>query len=298
MALPHRIAGVGLALLLIIAPPLHHQAIWSSEQSAAAPPARDIEVQRLLAKASEYVAGYERAYSMVVAEEKFVQRTKTEMRRLRSDLLLVKTPAADGWVAFRDVFDVDGRPVRDREDRLKRLFLDPSVEAKAQLNQILADSARYNIGQVARNINVPLFPLKFLRPEHLSRFRFRPDGRKTVDGVAASRVSYTELARPTLVSLNTVEDTAASGWFLIDPASGATVGTRMALGLGAGVLEFEVRYARDAAIGLWLPAEMTEVYSLYVGRPGNLSVSVDARATYSNYRRFQVTTDEQLKVAK
>ena len=68
--------------------------------------------------------------------------------------------------------------MRDREDRLKRLFLDPSVEAKAQLNQILADSARYNIGQVARNINVPLFPLKFLRPEHLSRFRFRLDGRK------------------------------------------------------------------------------------------------------------------------
>jgi hypothetical protein len=189
--------------------------------------------------------------------------------------------------------------VRDRDDRLKRLFLDPSVEARAQLQQIVSDSARYNIGQIERNINVPLFALKFLRSENLSRFRFRLDGGKDVGGVAASRLSYTEEARPTLVSLNVVDDVAATGWFLIDPASGATVGTRMAFELRGGLIEFEVRYARDAALGLWLPVEMTEVYSVYTpGRVGNRSVSVDARATYSNYRRFQVTTDEQVKVAK
>ena len=270
-----------------------------SSASTAAPRARDIEVQRLLARASGYVAGYEREYSMLVAEEKFVQSTKTMMRTLRSDLLLVRTPAADGWVAFRDVFEVDGKAVRDRDDRLKRLFLDPSVEARAQLKQIVTDSARYNIGQIERNINVPLFALKFLRSENLSRFRFRLDGRKDVGGVAASRLTYEEQARPTLVSLNIVDDVAAKGWFLIDPASGATVGTRMAFELRGGVIEFEVRYARDAALGLWLPVEMTEVYSLYVSsRTVNRTVSVDARATYSNYRRFQVTTDEQVKIPK
>ena len=46
--------------------------------------------------------------------------------RLRSDLLLVKTEADEGWVSFRDVYDVDGAPVRDRDDRLKKLFLEPS----------------------------------------------------------------------------------------------------------------------------------------------------------------------------
>jgi len=284
-----------------VVPPTPAPRPRTGESSArnAEPPTRDLELQRLVARASDYVAGYEREYSMLVAEEKFVQSTKTMMRTLRSDLLLVRTPAADGWVAFRDVFEVDGKAVRDRDDRLKRLFLDPSVEARAQLEQIVTDSARYNIGQIERNINVPLFALKFLRPENLPRFRFRLDGRKDVGGVAASRMSYAEQARPTLVSLNIVDDVAATGWFLIDPASGATVGTRMAFELRGGVIEFEVRYARDGALGLWLPAEMTEVYSLYTsGLAGNRTVSVDARATYSRFRRFQVTTDEQVKIPK
>jgi len=265
----------------------------------AAPPARDIELQRLIARASGYVAGYEREYSMLVAEEKFVQSTKTKVQSLRSDLLLVRTPGAEGWVSFRDVFEVDGKAVRDRDDRLKRLFLDPSVEAQAQLKQILAESARYNIGQVERNINVPLFALKFLRSENLWRFRFRLAGKGDVGGVAASRMSYEEEARPTLVVLNKVDDLAARGWFLIDPASGATIATRMEFELSAGLIEFEVRYARDAALGLWLPVEMTEVHSVYGSEGGRgLTVSVDARATYSKFRRFQVTTDEQIKIPK
>jgi len=271
----------------------------ASGARTAAPSARDIELQRLIARASGYVAGYEREYSMLVAEERFLQSTKTQLQSLRSDLLLVRPPGAEGWVSFRDVFEVDGKAVRDRDDRLKRLFLDPSVEAQAQLKQIVAESARYNIGQVERNINVPLFALKFLRSENLWRLRFRLAGKGNVGGVAASRVSFEEEARPTLVVLNKVDDVAAKGWFLIDPASGATIASRMEFELSAGLIEFEVRYARDAALGLWLPVEMTEVHSVYGFEGGRgLTVSVDARATYSKFRRFQVTTDEQIKIPK
>jgi VWFA-related protein len=271
----------------------------TSDTMAAEPPARDVEVQRLIDRASGYVAGYERDYSMLVAEEKFVQRTREEMQSLRSDLLLVRKPGSDGWVSFRDVFEVNGTAVRDREDRLKRLFLDPSVQAQAQLNQIVADSARYNIGQIKRNINVPLYPLTFLRVENLWRFRFRPAGRQDAGGVTASRIAYEETARPTLVALNKTNDLAARGWFLIDPASGAVIATRVEFGLNAGVLELEVRYARDDALGLWLPAEMTELHSVYGTRgPRDMIVSIDARATYSRFRRFQVSTDEQMKIPK
>jgi hypothetical protein len=50
---------------------------------------------------------------------------------------------------------------------------------------------------------------------------------------------------------------------------------------------------------LWLPVEMTEVHSVYGSEGGRgLTVSVDARATYSRFRRFQVTTDEQIKIPK
>ena len=271
----------------------------ASGTRAAEPPARDVEVQRLIDRASGYVAGYEREYSMLVAEEKFVQSTRERRQSLRSDLLLVRKPGGEGWVSFRDVFEVDGTAVRDRDDRLKRLFLDPSVEAQAQLNQIVADSARYNIGQLKRNINVPLYALAFLRAENLGRFRFRASGRQDAGGVAASRIAYEETARPTLVVLNNARDLPARGWFLIDPASGAVIATRVEFGLTAGVLEMEVRYARDDALGLWLPAEMTEIHSVD-GTLGsrNMSVSINAHATYSRFRRFQVSTDEQIKVPK
>jgi VWFA-related protein len=271
----------------------------ASGARTAAPSARDIELQRLIARASGYVAGYEREYSMLVAEEKFVQSAGKRTQSLRSDLLLVRTPGAEGWVSFRDVFEVDGKAVRDRDDRLKRLFLDPGVEAQAQLKQIVAESARYNIGQVERNINVPLFALKFLRSENLWRLRFRLAGKQDVGGVAASRMSFEEEARPTLVALNKVDDVAAKGWFLIDPASGATIASRVEFELSASLIEFEVRYARDAALGLWLPVEMTEVHSVYGSEGGRArTVSVDARATYSKFRRFQVTTAEQIKIPK
>jgi hypothetical protein len=262
-----------------------------------APSARDVELQRLIARASGYVSRYEREYSMLVAEEKFVQSAKSKTQSLRSDLLLVRTPGADGWVAFRDVFEVDGKALRDRDDRLKRLFLDPSVEARAQLKQIVDESARYNIGQIGRNINVPLFALKFLKPENLSRCRFKLAGRADAGGVTASRMSYDEQARPTLVRLNRIDDAPAKGWFLVDPASGAIVATRMVFELdGGGAVELEVRYARDGALGLWLPSEMTEVHSL--DGIGARTPLVDARATYSNFRRFQVTTDAQVKIPK
>jgi VWFA-related protein len=270
-----------------------------SSDRMAEPQPRDIELQRLLARASGYVAVYEREYSMLVAEEKLVQSTSSKVVALRSDLLLVRPPGVDGWVTFRDVFEVDGKAVRDRDDRLKRLFLDPRVEARAQLRQLVAEGARYNIGQVERNINVPLLALKFLRPENLRRFRFRLAGKGEAGGVSASRMSYEEEARPTLVSLNTTDNAPAKGWFLIDPASGATIATRVEFELRASALELEVHYARDAALGLWLPAEMTEVHSTHAsGGAGSRTVSLDARATYSKFRRFQVTTEEQVKIPK
>jgi hypothetical protein len=36
------------------------------------------------------------------------------------------------WVAFRDVFEVDARPVRDREARLQQLFTDTPAQAIEQ----------------------------------------------------------------------------------------------------------------------------------------------------------------------
>ena len=93
-------------------------------------------------------------------------------RDLRSDLLLIYPVGAGRWVQFRDVFEVDGQSVRDRNDRLANLFLKPSPSLAAQVNRIQDESSRYNIGALERTVNVPLLPLIFLNPALQARFTF------------------------------------------------------------------------------------------------------------------------------
>jgi len=260
---------------------------------------RDIEVQRLIGKAADYIASYQREYSMLVAEEKYVQRADVKRQELRSDLLLVRPEHSDGWVSFRDVFEVNGQLVRDRDDRLRRLFLDPRADAQTQLNQIKTESARYNIGPIGRNINVPLFAMKFLEDRHLWRCRFTLGGTQEVAGVVSTRIDYAETGRPTLVRHNDTDDIAARGWFLIDAASGALTGSQMSfLFPDESRLEFTVRYGRDATLGLWVPVEMTEVFMRSTGRISDEHVVIDARATYSKFRRFQVTAETDIKIVR
>jgi hypothetical protein len=260
---------------------------------------RDLEALRLVSRAADYIAGYQREYSMLVAEENYIQSTKGLRQQIRSDLLLVRPEGTDGWVSFRDVFEVNGQPVRDREDRLRRLFLDPSTEAKAQLNLIKTESARYNIGP-ARNINVPLFAMKYLEERNLWRCRFKLGGTRDVGGVVSTRIDYEEMGRPTLVQLDLTYDLASRGWFLIDPASGAVTGSRMEFTFVDGsTLEFIVRYGRDEKLGLWVPVDMTEILSRPRGAGStDNAVNADSRASYSKFRRFQVKAETEIKIVK
>src|SRR5262245_37143557 len=107
---------------------------------------RQSELNAALRAAADYIANYEQAITAVSAEEEYDQRIPGErkQRRLRSHLVLIAEPAS-GWIEFRDVFEVDGKPVRDREERLVRLFLTPSTDQQIQAAQIVQESARFNI---------------------------------------------------------------------------------------------------------------------------------------------------------
>ena len=258
---------------------------------AAVPaPAREAELRLALARLFDYAESYERQYSMLVAEEDYRQSHPSGRVHLRSDLLLVMT--VDRWVSFRDVFEVDGKPVRDRDDRLKRLFLDPAPEAQARLQAVTDEGARYNVGPVARNINVPLFPLSILRTYNRLRFDFKLGRDEDSGGVHVWRVEYSERLRPTLVKDLYGNDVPIRGWFLVDQLTGAVAETSVRTSQGPATGEMLVRYRRDPLLGLWVPAQMRETF-----RDGR-SVITDGQATYSNFRRFQVTTEEKLAVPK
>src|SRR5258708_313407 len=121
----------------------------------------------VLARAGAYVVEFQRQLSGVVAEEQYVQDVRYPLttgtranpllarhRELKSDLLLVKPVGGDRWIQFRDVFEVDGKAIRDRSERLMKLFVSPSTSSAAQADLIIQESSRYNIGNLQRTVNV------------------------------------------------------------------------------------------------------------------------------------------------
>jgi hypothetical protein len=264
--------------------------------------ARNPEVDVVLAKLGDYAQGYVGQYSALVAEESYRQDVPLERReqRLRSDLLFVRSEPSQEWVSFRDVFEVDSRPVRDRDLRLEKLFLAPSPGASERLQAIKDESARYNIGPILRNINVPLYPLKILLPANVGRFEFALGQATAIDGVRVRPVTFAEVGRPTLARDPEGNDVPLQGRFLVEPATGAIVESTVSVELSAYSASIVVRYTRDAKLGLWVPAEMKERYwgIVQVGVMRQTETLMEGTARYSKFRRFQVSTEEKIVVPK
>jgi VWFA-related protein len=270
---------------------------------AAGDEAKDPEFLRAFGRLIDYVDSYVERSSVLVAEEDYHQAYSNAMRKvhLRSDMLIVKPERSLEWVAFRDVFEVDGFAVRDREDRLKRIFLDARPGADEQLGTIKAESARFNIGPVDRNVNLPYFTLKFLSAAHRDRFRYRLKGTPTVGGVKTWRVEFQEVVRPTIVRDRNDGDVPYDGWFLVDQATGAIVQTGMTTKRHDLEVSIVVKFTRDPQLGLWVPDEMAETYRVKHPRRTDRWVPDDivrGTATYARFRRFQVKTDTSLTIPK
>src|SRR5215471_619026 len=83
--------------------------------------------------------------------------SRARHRDLRSDFLLVKSPDTLALVPFRDVIEVDGIPIGDRQQRLAKLFLDsPSADAMTLAGRIGDEGARYNLGNMRSTIGNPV----------------------------------------------------------------------------------------------------------------------------------------------
>ncbi len=210
-------------------------------------------------------------------------------RTLVSDYLQVKIPGYEGWLPFRDVFEVDGQRVRDRQDRLVKLFVQTSPSrALDNAQAIVKESARYNIGGVRRELNLPTLPLWFLEPQNTRRFNFRKVGEETLSGRRVIVIEYTEIVHPTFIKTPEGQDIVASGRVWAEPATGRVHRTL----LMASIATITVNYAlRPEVPGLWLPVTMEERYARGV-------TLITGKATYANFRQFQVQTSEQIVLPK
>jgi hypothetical protein len=258
------------------------------------------DLDEVLDKAADYVTTYERTFVGVVAEESYRQDvrgvagvdqrgfaldSRGQRRDLKSDMLLVRAPAGDRWMQFRDVFEVDGKPVRDRTERLTKLFLQPSASMQRQVDDIAAASARYNIGGVNRNINLPVFALTVLEPQNRPWFSFK-GARKSA---AIFELEFHEERGGTLIRTAGDQSMPSHGRFTIDPANGRVLSSELIAESGSLRARIEVTYALEAAMALFVPREMREKYSLSDGS------TIEGKATYARFRRYQVTVAESVK---
>lgn len=264
-------------------------------------------LETVLRRAAAYVTDYQTRLAGIVAEETYRQNvlvtqrrgspTTRQFRTLRSDLLLVKNGTEGSWLQFRDVFEVDRKPVRDRDERLYKLFVGASADAAAQAQAIQAESSRYNIGPIMRTINMPILALVFFDRANQPRFRFeqgKPGNTRRYAGMAAEgdvwMIEYTETLAGTVVRGANDKDIPSHGRIWIDSTTGRFLRTELISEDTEIRALISVTYRAEAGLDLLVPAEMRELYELR-----RTQSRIDGRAEYSRFRRFTVTTSEKPK---
>lgn len=261
----------------------------------------------VLVKAAAYVTAYQNRLAGIVAEELYRQQVMVTERRgnpqtrqyrqLRSDLLLVKGANEGSWLQFRDVFEVDRKPIRDRDERLYKLFVGAATDAAKQAEAIQLESARYNIGPIMRTINMPILALAFFDRANQPRFEFKkgkPGSAKRFAGMADEHdvwmIEYKETLTGTAVRGVNDRDIPSHGRVWLDSTTGRFLRTELISEDTDVRALIEVFYRAETGLDLLVPAEMRELYELR-----RTQARIDGRAEYSRFRQFTVTTSEKPK---
>ncbi len=275
----------------------------SGAASSAAGDGREPDLETVLGRAAEYSAAYLEKLSSIVAEERYVQRTGSDLtsrtqlpgprprekeRVLRSDFVIVPgLGAGSPWLGVREVLEVDGRPIEGEHGRIEALLGDTRADTASRLRALADRQAGFNLGDLYRTINVPTLPLEFLLPDRQDRFRFKRSGTATMRGMSVWTIRFKERQRPTLIRTPEGRDVVSEGVFWIDPGTGAVLRTELRADPGRRLRTIIlVSYAHHERFDMLLPDDMNELY--VTGRS-----RIEAHATYGRFRRFE--TDVRIK---
>jgi hypothetical protein len=278
--------------------------LWFATMPAAAAPGL---VDRLVDGAAAHVARFVATASVLLAREHYDQEATTrtgpsarfatsklglvtEQRTLESEVALVQIGDDRLWLIARDILAVDGKPVRE-EDRVR---IPPRIDGPADqafraFRRVADQGARYNIGRIRRDLNVPTLALWFLSEGIRQRFAFTIVGEERLGDVSCRIVRYVERERPYLLH---AEDRPArvEGRFWIADDSAAVLRTELVLrsppGATPGRAAIEVDYAFAPSVDAWAPREMRERYET----GPNAANLITGTARYDDYRRFSIDT--------
>lgn len=251
-------------------------------------------VKEVMRRVAAYVDAYGQRASIVVATEQYTQRSRSmtigyepTTRRILADFAIVRVDTLRGWQGFRDVVEVDGVNVADRDDRLVRLLME-SGGRYDEARRLSDESARFNIGPIQRNFNVPTTALFFFTTDNLDRFKFSA---KKVDPSGLWEIAFRETSRPTLIRTPGGQSVPSQGLLWVNPSDGTVVRTQLEVEgfvqrgsrRSRGTGRVDVTYQRVAELDMWLPSSMDEDFEAF---RGDIHDSISGRALYSNYRQF------------
>jgi hypothetical protein len=294
----YRRARLGRAIAALIA------AVWVVDATAAQEP----PLSEILIRAAGYVDGYQKSLRGIVAEETYLQNMTTargggrgrvtrEGRQLKSDLLLVKLGTEERWMQFRDVFEVDRKPIRDRDQRLYKLFVEATPDARMQAENLQQESSRYNLGPIMRTINIPIMALFVFDKFNQFGFSFELGSAGNVKRLAGlapvesiSVVHFKETTRDTLVRGEKGRDVPSHGRAWIDHRNGRILETEIISQDTTLRAEINVRYTAEPNLTVLVPKEMREIYTI-----PRYETRIDGRASYDHFRQFTVSTTEKPK---
>jgi VWFA-related protein len=232
------------------------------------------QLQQLTARYVASVVNGLATPAAVVAEENFTL-SKPD-RRVTADLLLVGYPGAPrDLIPYRDVWQVDGRPIAGREQRLVDLFVNPTDSLRNQVRKIWLDADAY----VPSAFN-PMFVVAFLQAEFQGRFQFTVSDAGKDWSPQVKAVMFVEVGRPTLLRQGTFGDidvpTRGTAW--IEETTGRILQTELEVGRGRSAPTMVTTFGLDDRLQITVPVEMR-------------TRNPEGIATYTNFRRHGVATD-------
>jgi formylglycine-generating enzyme required for sulfatase activity len=278
-------------------------------------PARP-ELETVLDRAGWYLDYFVDEFENVVAEETYIQDSsqllasfspisggrggavqppspsdmlRARHRDMRSDFLLVKSPETEALVPFRDVIQVDGVLVRDREARLAKLFLSDLPDTMGKAERIREEGARYNLGNMRSTLGNPVLALGVLQQSYQPRFRFSLGKEDKNFGAGVAVVDYKETHSPTMIRGEVGNDLPAHGRVWIDTATGRVLKTELQVEQPTVRAMITTTFQAEEKSGIAVPLEMREQYTFPSGN------RVNTIASYGRFRRFDVNANEDIQ---
>jgi hypothetical protein len=269
-------------------------------------PARPSTLSDVMKRAAQYAADYGDALSTVLAEEHSSERLgwignrlknleSSDRRELVAEIAFVHLARGKEWLAFRNVVEVDGTAVPDTAGRFERSIAAASATNLDQFRRIASESARYNLGPITREINVPTFVLHYLNPQRQRNTHFTKEADDVVNGEQAWVVRFREDAPGSLIMRGDGKALRGEGRMWIVPESGRLVRSELVVkefvrGDGNSRAQIEVVWRRDQDLDLWVPAQMKEHFEGKGEERGpGVRFAIDGLATYTKYRRFSTS---------